>query len=75
MAYDNLHGALFKNADKVKETDRDYGGELSIEGTEYWVSGWVNTSKKGAKYLALILKPKDNAKPTTASTADDSILS
>ena len=44
---------------KQKETDRDYGGTINIGGTEYWLSGWVKTSKKGAKYLSLAVKLKD----------------
>lgn len=60
MAYDSLRGALFKNQDKSKPVDRDYGGELNIDGTLYWVSAWLRTAKKsGTKYLALSLKPKD----------------
>lgn len=64
-------GALFKNADKVKHTDRDYSGELNVEGTEYWVSAWINTSKKGTKYLALTLKPKDAAFGASTQTKPD----
>jgi hypothetical protein len=61
--YDNTcRGALFRNTDKSKETDRDYAGTLNVDGTEYWVSGWLKTSKAGAKYLSLSLKPK--AEPT-----------
>lgn len=73
MAYESLRGALFRNTDKAKPTDRDYSGELDIEGREFWVSGWVNEFKKGAKYLALRLKPKDDDKQSTADEMSDSI--
>jgi hypothetical protein len=65
MEYDNTNkGALFKNDDKDPndDKDRDYFGSLDIEGTEYWLSGWVRTSKKsGKKYLSLSVKPKQQA--------------
>lgn len=60
--YDNTNkGALFKNADKNGEKDPDYRGELNVGGANYWISGWVSTSKKGAKYLAIKLRPKEKA--------------
>src|SRR5262249_36036176 len=48
--YDNRNrGALFRNDDKDPNDDkeRDYSGTLDVEGTEYWLSGWVRTSKNG----------------------------
>jgi hypothetical protein len=59
MPFDDTNrGALFRE-EKQKETDRDYAGTINIGGVEYWLSGWVKTSKKGAKYLSLAVKPKD----------------
>jgi hypothetical protein len=55
---DSNRGALFREQ-KEKETDRDYSGTINVGGVEYWLSGWVKTSKKGAKYLSLSVKPKD----------------
>jgi hypothetical protein len=55
---DTNRGALFRE-EKQKETDRDYAGTINIDGVEYWLSGWVKTSKKGAKYLSISAKPKD----------------
>jgi hypothetical protein len=55
-------GALFRNNEKAKDTDRDYYGTVNVNGTEFWASGWINTSKKGTKYLSLSLKLKDDAK-------------
>jgi len=76
MEYDNTNkGALFKNDDKDPNDnqDRDYFGSLDVEGTEYWLSGWVRASKKsGKKYLSLSIKPKqDKPPPTNKSRADD----
>jgi hypothetical protein len=76
MEYDNTNrGALFRNDDKdpSDDKDRDYNGTLDVEGTEYWLSGWVRTSKKsGKKYLSLSIKPKQDKPPASnKSRADD----
>ena len=75
MDYDNTNrGALFRNDDKDPndDRDRDYNGTLDVEGTEYWLSGWIKTSKSGRKLLSLSVKPKQ-AKPTASEKprADD----
>jgi hypothetical protein len=76
MPFDDNRGALFREQ-KEKETDRDYSGTLNIDGVEYWLSGWVRTSKKGTKYLSLAVKPKDAPVPDKskplADALDDSI--
>lgn len=60
MAYDNNRsGALFKNDKKESEKHPDYKGSCEIDGTEYWVSSWLNVSKKGTKYLSLKFSPKE----------------
>jgi len=82
MEYDNTNrGALFRNADKDPndEKERDYSGTLDVEGTEYWLSGWVRTSKKsGKKYLSLSIKPKvekpaESEKKSPTEDLDDRI--
>lgn len=60
MAYDNNRtGALFKNDKKESEKHPDYKGSCEIDGVEYWVSSWLNESKKGTKYLSLKFSPKE----------------
>jgi hypothetical protein len=61
MSYDNTNrGVLFSERDKkTKDEDRDYSGTINIEGTEYWLSAWIKTSKKGTKFLSLRVKPKE----------------
>ena len=75
MDYDNTNkGALFRNDDKDPndDRDRDYNGTLDVEGTEYWLSGWVRTSKNGKKYLSLSVKPKQDKPPASKkSRAED----
>jgi len=63
--YDNTNtGALFRNDDKETEKHPDYRGSINVNGSEFWLSAWIKTSKKGAKYMALAVKPKaDTAKP------------
>jgi hypothetical protein len=71
---DRNRGALFRNDDKDPndDRDRDYNGTLDVEGTEYWISGWVRTSRNGKKYLSLSVKPKqDKPPPTNKSRAGD----
>jgi len=59
MTYDNTNrGVLFRDRDKKADTDRDYSGQISIAGTEYWLSAWLKTSSKGTKFLSLAVKPK-----------------
>ena len=66
---------LFRNDDKDPNDnqDRDYFGSLDVEGTEYWLSGWVRTSRKtGKKYLSLSVKPKQDKPPASKkSRAED----
>ena len=54
-------GAMFVNDKKESETHPDRKGSAMIDGKEYWVSGWVNTSAKGTKYMSLKFSAKDEA--------------
>jgi hypothetical protein len=71
--FDNTNsGALFRNDDKQKDNDRDYSGTLNVEGREFWISGWVKTSKKGQKFLSLSLKSKTEA-PSTRHEGENGV--
>jgi hypothetical protein len=62
VAFDNTNrGVLFREAEKSKDSDRDYSGSINIDGREFWLSGWIKTSAKGTKFLSLSVKPKDGA--------------
>jgi hypothetical protein len=64
-------GILFRNHDKSGERDRDYKGEATISGVEYWMSGWIKEGKKG-KFMTFSFKPKDAAAAKPKSVfADD----
>ena len=60
--YDNRDtGALFKNDKKDTEKHPDYKGSVNVDGTEYWLSAWIKTSKQGTKFMSLSVKAKDEA--------------
>ena len=60
MEYDNTNrGSLFRNERKEKETHPDYNGSINIEGTEYYLNGWLKESKAGKKFFSLSVKAKD----------------
>ena len=57
--YDNTNtGALFVNDKKQTDTHPDRTGSINIDGVEYWLNGWIKTSKSGAQFLSLSVKPK-----------------
>jgi len=52
-------GALFRNDKKETDSHPDYKGGAVIDGKEFWVSSWINTSAKGVKYMSLKYSPKE----------------
>ena len=54
-------GALFKNDKKETDSHPDYKGSAMIDGSDYWVSGWINTSNAGTKYMKFSYSPKEQA--------------
>ncbi len=58
--YDNTNsGALFKNNTKEEGDSRpDMTGVVDVNGKEYRLSAWSNTSSKGMKYLSLRVSEK-----------------
>lgn len=60
MNFDNTNsGALFKNDKDGKESRPDYKGTLNVNGTDYWISAWLKSSKAGSKYMSLSVQPKE----------------
>jgi len=73
--FDNTNrGVLFNERDKKQtDKDRDYGGSINVGGTEYWLSAWIRTSKKGLKFLSLSVKPKEVESRGAKVDIDDKI--
>jgi hypothetical protein len=67
--FDNS-GILFRNQDKEagNAKDRDYKGEATIDGVEYWMSGWIKEGKRG-KFMTFSFKPKDAPKAASKASA------
>jgi uncharacterized protein (DUF736 family) len=58
--YDNTNrGSLFRNDRKETENHPDYTGSINVDGTDYWLSAWLKTSKAGKKFFSMSVKPKD----------------
>ena len=53
MANENNSGVLFKNKEKKTDKHPDYSGNIIINDTKYFLSCWVNESKKGLTYWKL----------------------
>jgi hypothetical protein len=53
MSHDNTNrGVLFKNDRKDTEKHPDYTGKIDIDGTEYYLSGWIKDGRNG-KFMSL----------------------
>lgn len=69
MAYETKPntGSLFKSDKKESDSHPDYKGSGIIDGVDYWLDSWINTSNAGVKYMSLKFKPKDAAQSPRAS--------
>ena len=68
--YDNTNrGVLFKNDRKTKATDPDYKGNLNINGTEYWLSAWINETSDKRKFFKITPTPKERVRQDAAPMA------
>lgn len=64
--HDNeMRGALFPNKDKKSPKHPDMTGRFTIDGKEYRLAGWSQTSRKGDKYLSLAITDPDNYVPAS----------
>ena len=70
----DMTGTLGKNDRKTKETHPDISGSCVVDGTNYWISGWVKESARG-KFYSLSFKQKDvvqqGERTVTAQSAQD----
>lgn len=66
-------GSLSKNERKEKETHPDVKGKATINGVEYWISGWTKENDNG-KWLSLSFEPKeDKPEPKRAASKEADI--
>jgi hypothetical protein len=70
----DMSGTLGKNDRKSKETHPDYSGSCVVDGTAYWISGWIKQSERG-KFFSLSFKQKDVVQqvPAAAPEFDDDL--
>lgn len=61
MAYETKPntGSLFANEKRESDTHANAKGTALIDGKEYWVDAWTNTSANGKRYQSLKFKLKD----------------
>lgn len=52
-------GILFVNDRKERETHPDRNGSATIDGVDYWVSGWNKQDKNGNPMVSLAFKKKE----------------
>jgi len=71
MPFDRTNtGTLERNPRKEKELQPDFTGDININGTEFWLSGWIKTAgdhtkNPGKKFFSLAVKPKEEQRPKT----------
>lgn len=60
MTHDNTNrGTIAKNKRKTEDKHPDIAGSINVEGTDYWINGWLKTnSRDGSKFYSLTVKPK-----------------
>lgn len=61
MANDG-NGLISRNKRKEKDTHPDLKGSATIDGAEYWVSGW-NKSNQYGPFISLSFEKKQEQKP------------
>ena len=61
MAYElkEGQGSLFPNKRKETESHPNLTGTILLGGVEHWISGWVNVTASGEKWISLSVKPKE----------------
>lgn len=71
----DMTGVLFKNNRKENEKHPDYTGKSMVDGHEYQLSAWINTSSKGNKFMSITFRPpkdvQDDRAPVIRELDDD----
>ena len=69
MTYDNS-GIISKNDRKETDKHPDISGSATVDGVEYWLSGWKK-EKNGRGFYTLSFKPKDARTPERKDLDDE----
>ena len=71
-------GFLMKNKKQRDDSDPGYQGSINVDGKDFWLSEWLNTSKAGEKYFSVRVNPKKadpgappKSEPTSQSVDED----
>lgn len=76
MAYDNTNsGIMARNENRKTDKHPEFSGSINVEGTDYWLSAWVNEGKpggkmEGKKYFSIKLSRKDGGGTTTGRSSN-----
>jgi hypothetical protein len=81
MAYDNTNsGMMARNENRKTDKHPEFSGSINVEGTDYWLSAWVNEGKpggkmEGKKYFSIKINRKDGYGTTGRTTGGSSSAS
>ena len=77
MAYDNTNSGIMARNER-RDTDKhpEFTGSINVEGTDFWLSAWVNEGKpggklEGKKYFSIKLTRKEGGSAATGRPASD----
>ena len=65
-------GILFRNRKKESDKQPDARGSATIDGKEYWLSGWTKQGDKG-KFVSLAFSPKDKTVEQKVQQAEQEV--
>lgn len=71
MAYDNTNsGMMARNERRTTDKHPEFSGSINVEGTDYWLSAWVNEGKpggklEGKKYFSIKINRKESQTPAS----------
>ena len=74
--YDNTNsGMMARNENRKTDKHPEFSGSINVEGTDYWLSAWVNEGRpggkiEGKKYFSIKINRKEGY--GTSSTAASS---
>jgi hypothetical protein len=52
-------GILGKNDRRTKDTHPTHSGQCTIDGKQYWISGWVKDGRDNSRFFSLAFKLKE----------------